>query len=275
MGLCLISVSSKINKVKCPNQTWKHNNKAFTTKVQAEVDVAITMTTMQLLNTHPELKNVVFVIGDRDFYDMFKYVKDIEVNAWVFGFRANLSRHIFEVFPMDRVVYINDYWSSYISTSVQDEFPPLDPTNVNLTEIRQINLKKTQSEIGKLKPVTDKKPPTSGKKKKSKNKNRKIPATKKEEEKKRSNYWKEQSHSSTDDSILDKMRKPFPYLLYSDSFIPIGQPKPKPHKTSLKESELDIFIGLGVDESKVADSYQQNGNNLESTLDTIIDSFNT
>lgn len=177
----------KNKKVKCPNQGCKHNNKAFTTKVQAEVDVAITMTTMQLLNSHPEIKNVVFVIGDRDFYDMFKYIKDTNINAWVFGFRANLSRYIFDVFPPDRVYYINDYWSSYVSSTVEDEFPPLNPSDYHLTEIREINLRKSAHEYHEAKPPINKELNVSVKKKKAKKKKPKT-AAKKEEEKKQTNY---------------------------------------------------------------------------------------
>lgn len=181
----------KSKKVRCPNNNCQHSTKAFVTKVQAEVDVAIAMTTMELLLAHPEIKNVVFIIGDRDFYDLFRYLSKIKMNTYIFGFRANLSSHVFNVFSPKHVFYINDYWEDYISPAVE-EFPPLTPTNVKPGENRQINFRKCNSEAIKFKPAPEKESVVSSKKKKRKKKSKAANGNgngqaRKEEEKKKAN----------------------------------------------------------------------------------------
>ena len=208
----------KSKKVKCPNNNCKHFNKAFVTKVQAEVDVAITMTTMKLLLANPTIKNIVFIIGDRDFIDLFHHVKDTNINTWVFGFRANLSSHIFEVFPPDRIIYINDYWNSDITSKRKCGSVHVTNNQIKNIEPIETNFKKSTSELSKLKPSIEKEQSTTAKKKKKKkNKN----ANKKEEEKKGvKNSINEQSHSSTDDSRIEKISKPcLLYILYCSYFV--------------------------------------------------------
>lgn len=174
------------------------------TRVQAEVDIAITMTTMELVLSHSEeIKNIVFVIGDRDFYDLFKYLSP-KFNTQIFGFRKNLSGHYFEILPMDKIVYINDYWDQVILSNEDEEFPPLESSGSKFIEQRQISFKKVQSGPPKLKQNGDNQPATPvqrKKKKKRKNKNTGN-QPKKEEEKKRSAGSKEDpaSRSSTDNS---------------------------------------------------------------------------
>jgi hypothetical protein len=177
------------------------------TKVQAEVDVAITMTTMELLLTHPELKTVIFVIGDRDFYDLFKYLKKTEINTLIFGFKKNLSGQFFNLFSPDNIFYINDYWDEIIYNQMDDEFPPLTPNDLKLGEQRHINFRKCNSDVHKVKLNSEKDTSASIKKKKKKKKNKNsISHQKKEEEKrtKKPNGTKDCqiSHSSTEDSII-------------------------------------------------------------------------
>jgi len=194
----------KSKKVKWPNNNCQHAKKAFVTKVQAEVDVAITMTTMELLLTHQEVKNVVFVIGDRDFYDLFKYLKKVNINTSIFGFKKNLSGQFFNLFSPDSIFYINDYWNEIFLSSDADEFPPLTPNYNNTGEQRQINLMRNPSEMSKGRMSIEKEMPHSVKKKRKKKKNKNTPSqSKKVEEKKYSGYkeWQEVSHSSTDDSV--------------------------------------------------------------------------
>lgn len=162
------------------------------------------MTTMELLLAHPEVKTVVFVIGDRDFYDLFKYLKKIKMNTFVFGFRKNLSGHFFSLISPDNIVYINDHWDEIIGAQVDEEFPPLTPTG-KFDEQRQINFRKCNSEVVKFKLTNDKEVSSNGKKKKKKKKtkNGAVPVKKEEEIKRPIEYKDGQvSHSSTDDSII-------------------------------------------------------------------------
>lgn len=195
----------KSKKVKCPNKSCHHYNKAFKTKVQAEVDVAITMTTMELLSIHPEIKNVVFIIGDRDFNDLFRYLKKKAVSTYIFGFRSNLSSHIFKIFAAERIFYINDSWDKYSNSNFDEEFPPLTPGPFQMTESRQINFGKKSSENSKPKASFDASPNT----KKKKYKKNKTNGTQKDEENKRKSLCMKEhtSHSSTEDSAIEKQCK--------------------------------------------------------------------
>lgn len=196
----------KSKKVKWPNKQCHHYNKAFTTKVQAEVDVAIAMTTMELLSAHPEIKNVAFIIGDRDFNDLFRYLKKKTVSTFIFGFRSNLSSHIFKIFPAERIFYINDSWDKYINSFFDEEFPPLTPGPIKKFEPRRINFGKKSSENGKTKPAAEASPSIK-KKRKINTKNNGV-AQKEEENKRKSLCMKEHiSHSSTEDSAIDKQCK--------------------------------------------------------------------
>ena len=147
----------KSKKVKCPNNNCQHSKKAFVTRVQAEVDVAITMTTMELLLSHSKnIKNIVFVIGDRDFYDLFKHLKKYEFNTYIFGFRKNLSGHYFSLFSPENIIYLNDNWDKIMINSGNDDFPPLTLTGNNYSDYRNINLNKTVNETPKHKPGFEK-----------------------------------------------------------------------------------------------------------------------
>ena len=195
----------KSKKVKWPNKNCRHYNKAFKTKVQAEVDVAITMTTMELLSAYPEIKNVVFVIGDRDFNDLFRYLKKINVSTYIFGFRSNLSGLMFKIFPAERIFYINDSWEKYINSSIDEEFPPLASVHIKPIESRHINLGKKWSD-SKPKIMPDSSP--LAKKKKNRKPKNNGTNQKEEEVKRKSICMKEHtSHSSTKDSAIEKQCK--------------------------------------------------------------------
>jgi hypothetical protein len=144
---------------------------------------------MELLLTHQEVKNVVFVIGDRDFYDLFKYLKKVNINTSIFGFKKNLSGQFFNLFSPDSIFYINDYWNEIFLSSDADEFPPLTPNYNNTGEQRQINLMRNPSEMSKGRMSIEKEMPHSIKKKRKKKKNKNTPSqSKKVEEKKYSGY---------------------------------------------------------------------------------------
>lgn len=128
------------------------------------------MTTMELLVSHPEIKNVVFVIGDRDFYDLFKYLKKRPVNTFIFGFKSNLSSHVFKVFNTKQIVYIDDYWLNYITVSCDKDFPPLTPSKVKPSEARSINFSKRVVDSSNQKLVMEKDTSTASKKRKKKRK---------------------------------------------------------------------------------------------------------
>jgi hypothetical protein len=162
---------------------------------------------MKLLLAHPELKNVVFIIGDRDFNDLFKYLRKIKLNTYIFGFRKNLSSHFFNLFSTDNIFYINDHWNEIISSPLDDEFPPLTPINNKFSEQRHINFRKCNSEIQKFKLAPEREQTSSIKKKKKKKKSKNgNAAPRKEEEKKvtKTSACKDgqASHSSTEDSHI-------------------------------------------------------------------------
>mmetsp|Transcript_18598 Transcript_18598/g.16477 ORF Transcript_18598/g.16477 Transcript_18598/m.16477 type:complete len:108 (-) Transcript_18598:60-383(-) len=97
---------------------------------------------------------------------------------------------------------------------------------------------------------------TVGKKKKKRKRNKNY--IKREEEKKRTPRGRDEhiSHSSTEDSTKA-----------------IGTPK-KPQKiVKLKDSELNIFVGLGLSEPEIMEIYNKTGCDLDATLQTIIDSY--
>jgi uncharacterized LabA/DUF88 family protein len=212
----------KSKKVKCPNNNCQHSKKSFVTRVQAEVDVAITMTTMQLLlNNRDQIKNVVFVIGDRDFYDLFKYLRKIKMNTFIFGFRKNLSGQFYQIISPDNIFYFDDSWDSIISSSVEDEFPPLTPSGLKFSEQRQINLRKSNSEVPKFNIPNQEIITQSIKKKRKKKKIKNYPNSfRKEEEKKMLSGLKDGqlSHSSTDDSLILTNGKFYFYLKMCYSF---------------------------------------------------------
>eukprot|EP00344_Euplotes_crassus_P010079 CAMPEP_0197008608 /NCGR_PEP_ID=MMETSP1380-20130617/46058_1 /TAXON_ID=5936 /ORGANISM="Euplotes crassus, Strain CT5" /LENGTH=180 /DNA_ID=CAMNT_0042429295 /DNA_START=298 /DNA_END=837 /DNA_ORIENTATION=- len=161
------------------------------------------MTAMELALAHSEeVKNIVFIIGDRDFYDLFKYLSP-RFNTKIFGFRTNLSGKYFELLSMDSFIYLNDYWSQIVLSNEDEEFPPLESSGNKFIEQRQINFKKTPSETPKVRQNGEKEPATpSHKKRRKKNKNN-SKQHKREEEKNRSAGSKEDpaSHSSTDNSM--------------------------------------------------------------------------
>ena len=43
-----------------------------------------------------------------------------------------------------------------------------------------------------------------------------------------------------------------------------------PRKTTLKDSKLDIFIGLNINEEKIFEIYQECGEDIEATLSKVI-----
>lgn len=196
----------KSKKVKCPNNNCQHSKKSFVTRVQAEVDVAITMTTMQLLLNHRDhIKNVVFVIGDRDFYDLFKYLRKIKMDMYIFGFRKNLSGQFYQIISPDNIFYFDDNWDSIIGSTAEDDFPPLTPTGLKYSEQRHINFRKSNSEVPKFIIPTQEINSPSTKKKRKKKKTKNYPNVfRKEEEKKMLSGIKDGqiSHSSTDDSLV-------------------------------------------------------------------------
>ena len=99
------------------------------------------MTSMELVLSHSEeIKNVVFVIGDRDFYDLFKFFKKKKFNTYILGFRKNLSSHFFDLFSPNNIIYINDHWNEIVQRVEDNEFPPLVYNSHTFINQREINL---------------------------------------------------------------------------------------------------------------------------------------